>query len=340
MPRVHDALVLVLGLGLFCQGCTTGQYKRVPANRKSAPPALEEQVRYERFPELKRILGKQVDVNAKDWRVQTPLMRASASTYHPPVVEALLSAGADVNAKDKAGATALMLASRGGSRPALVKHLLSAGADVDALNNTGSTPLLYACGCPIDDHIEVITELLAKGADVNARNRFGETPLLAACRIVPEFITVYDKRKYPASYPDPDAHPLANTDPDGNLEVVEALLARGADINAKNKGGETALFKAAASGKLNTVRTLLAGRADINAKNKDGKTALMRVSEIIAWTRDPKRRDPKLRCLSERQTTVQKRVDDNLVEIEKLLKSHGQNPTPMSDRPTKKPLKK
>jgi hypothetical protein len=52
------------------------------------------------------------------------------------------------------------------------------------------------------------------------------------------------------------------------------LLDKGADINAKNNNGETALSCAADVGETNVVKLLLARKADINAVDMVGETAL------------------------------------------------------------------
>ena len=55
---------------------------------------------------------------------------------------------------------------------------------------------------------------------------------------------------------------------------MRALLAKGADVNAANQAGDTALHAAAAKG-LNTVVQVLADKgAELNAKNKRGLTPL------------------------------------------------------------------
>ena len=60
------------------------------------------------------------------------------------------------------------------------------------------------------------------------------------------------------------------------LETVQALLAQGADVNAKDNLGYTALMYAAENGHTETAQALLARRADVNAKeNKSGLTTLM-----------------------------------------------------------------
>lgn len=61
---------------------------------------------------------------------------------------------------------------------------------------------------------------------------------------------------------------------------VEAALARGADVNAKNEAGVTALMAASYSwsggqGALGVVQALLAAGADVNATDNLGRTALM-----------------------------------------------------------------
>ena len=62
---------------------------------------------------------------------------------------------------------------------------------------------------------------------------------------------------------------------DGNTDTVKALLAKGADVNAKDKLGNTALFCAVKSGNIETVQALLAKGADVNAKNIIGEPPLV-----------------------------------------------------------------
>ena len=57
-----------------------------------------------------------------------------------------------------------------------------------------------------------------------------------------------------------------------NLSTVQNLLANGADINAKDKNGKTALMLAARDERTRIVKALLAKGADVNVKDKDGKT--------------------------------------------------------------------
>jgi len=81
-----------------------------------------------------------------------------------------------------------------------------------------------------------------KGADLTVRDRRGNTPLL-----------------YAASF--------------GSVEAVRALVAAGADVNAKNGFDLTPLIGSATN--LEKVRILVAKGADVNAKTKQGRTALM-----------------------------------------------------------------
>ena len=61
----------------------------------------------------------------------------------------------------------------------------------------------------------------------------------------------------------------------GDLEIAKYLLENGADINAKDsKWGYTALIYAAEYVNLEIVQFLIESGADVNIKNNDGKTAL------------------------------------------------------------------
>ena len=67
----------------------------------------------------------------------------------------------------------------------------------------------------------------------------------------------------------------------GHLDVVRALLAANADVNATNAHGNTALMYASKGwnhSHLEVVQALLAAKADVNAKDADGDTALIYAS--------------------------------------------------------------
>ena len=61
----------------------------------------------------------------------------------------------------------------------------------------------------------------------------------------------------------------------GHKDVVQWLLDAGADVNAKDTWGRTALMKASLNGHKDIVQLLIEAGADVNVKDNDGRTALM-----------------------------------------------------------------
>ena len=57
--------------------------------------------------------------------------------------------------------------------------------------------------------------------------------------------------------------------------MIQVLASRGADVNAKEKAGVTALMAAASSGRVDALRVLLDKGADVNAVDLQGTSALM-----------------------------------------------------------------
>jgi len=62
------------------------------------------------------------------------------------------------------------------------------------------------------------------------------------------------------------------------IDIVNALLEKGADVNQKDKDGNTALIYASSYGYIDIVNALLEKGVDVNQKNKDGSTALIYAS--------------------------------------------------------------
>ena len=133
-------------------------------------------------------------------------------------VEGLLKEGAYVSAKDRLGMMAINAAARVGSLD-IVRLLLVHGADVNARAGDGCIPLhLAAAGA----HRDLVRFLVGQTFNADATDHDGQTPLHLAAR-------------------SRDPLPVVT-------EVIELLLARGANINARAKDGSTPLREACEHG--------------------------------------------------------------------------------------------
>ncbi len=122
--------------------------------------------------------------------------------------------------------------------------LLKNGADLHCRNDEGMTLLMRAAGLGKLDMVEM---LLLMGANVNEKDAQGWTALMKA---------------------------LFNHELNcGFPEVVSALIAAGADVEACIGYGVRPLMLAAGYGEAGVIEVLLAAGADVNAKNEGGRTA-------------------------------------------------------------------
>ena len=64
----------------------------------------------------------------------------------------------------------------------------------------------------------------------------------------------------------------------GYLEVVNALVATGADVNKADNDGWTPIYVASQDGHLEVVQALIAAGADVNKADNDGRTPISRAS--------------------------------------------------------------
>ena len=108
----------------------------------------------------------------------------------------------------------------------------------------------------------IVEDLIAAGVDAKAYNAAGNTVLMECAINMPE-----------------DADYLAY------VEILNLLRNAGADIDARNRRGETALHLAACHGRKLAVRTLLTGGARIHSRNDEGKGVLTVLNELMRKSR-------------------------------------------------------
>jgi ankyrin repeat protein len=180
------------------------------------------------------------------------------------------------------GMTALSFAAREGRLEA-ARLLVDAGADVNAADANGIAPLLMAIS---NRHTPVAALLLARGANPNAADWWGRTPLWSAV----------DMRNL-----DLDSRTLENgVERAPALELIEALIAKGADVNARVKEfppqrrymmplgslawvdftGQTPFVRAALSADVPLMKLLLSKGADPAITTFNGTTALMAAAGV------------------------------------------------------------
>jgi hypothetical protein len=68
--------------------------------------------------------------------------------------------------------------------------------------------------------------------------------------------------------------PLLIASKNGFVEIAQALIAAGADLNATNNLGETSLIIATKNDKIAIIQTLTTAHANLNVKESNGNTAL------------------------------------------------------------------
>jgi uncharacterized protein len=78
--------------------------------------------------------------------------------------------------------------------------------------------------------------------------------------------------------------PLVSAVNSGSFENVRLLLRKGADADARDKSGRTALWYAAVSLNTGFITVLLEHGADVNARDNEGRTALMHAADLcFTW---------------------------------------------------------
>jgi ankyrin repeat protein len=230
------------------------------------------------------LLAGKADVNARTSGNKWTALQLAAQIGFTSVAELLLARGAEVNARDSGRGTPLHAAAGSGAK-ATVELLLANKGDINAQTIHGGTPLYHAV---TGDHEEVVRLLLAAKANPNlALNENsqnpGWTPLVAAINRenVPMARLLLENGAAPNVFLYRNGYTvLMRATEKGALELAEALIAAGADVNAKDHGDVrgTALYAVTSNNPTNAaaiVELLIKNKADVNAANAYNFTPLI-----------------------------------------------------------------
>jgi ankyrin len=315
-----------------------------------------------RIDAITTLLDRGATVDATDETFQQTALMVAVRENHPDVVKLLIARGASVNAKTRTGRspawvlpnsvpgfghgigivrgglpargsrapipgamTPLLYAARDG-RMDIVRMLLDAGADINQRDANDIPPLITAI---TNNHPDVARFLIDRGADIKAVDWYGRTPLWAAVETRnmdvdnATFINSIDRVPY--------------------LELIQVLLDRGADPNARTKEvppirrdflritgslswvdftGQTPFLTAALAGDLTVMKLLLKHGADPNIATFSGTTPLMAAAGVN-WVFDQTFDEGPAALLETVKFCVELGMDVNAVNSMGLTALHG-----------------
>uniref|UniRef100_A0A8C7XN99 Euchromatic histone-lysine N-methyltransferase 1a n=1 Tax=Oryzias sinensis TaxID=183150 RepID=A0A8C7XN99_9TELE len=199
-----------------------------------------------------------------EWSVKFPARQLYLSAKQGDLqkVIQLLVDGKDPNfmMEGQSRRTPLHAAAAGGHQE-ICHMLVQAGANIDVFDKEHRTPLMSACE---NNHLDTVKYLLRAGGEVflSCRSKLGHHDVvhhLLGC------VSVQD---------DGGWTPITWAIEYKFRELVLLLLAKGADVNIRDKEENVCLHWAALSGCVDIAQALLEARCDLNAVNIHGDTPL------------------------------------------------------------------
>jgi ankyrin repeat protein len=301
------AMVLLAGLSLFPPSTPQIVRAGDQQEAKPMAADLVAAIRNGDAAVVRKLLDNGADVNGRDAEGNTPLILASLYAS-PECVKLLLDNGADVNAANMAGATALIRAATGyektrvlvaagakvGVRTALgntplilaarragnsraVRLLLERGADATERNDAGVSSVLAGAASGDVEAVRLLLDAGAKADDLPKSSKPRATDIFARIRTPLMWAASHNDVRMVRLLLDHKAdpnqatyfgNPLSHACWSDALEAAELLLARGANVNARDAIADfTPLHWAAGTEppRPQLVKLLLKSGADPNA---------------------------------------------------------------------------
>jgi ankyrin repeat protein len=205
------------------------------------------------------LLERGADVDADDFWGRTPLF--AAVDYRNLDMNNRDQDSPTTNGVDRAPLLAMIatLIERGANVNAQTREVppsrrwLYSLGDVSWVDFTGQTPFLRAA---LSGDVAAMRLLLTHGADPNLPTHAGTTPLMAAAGVNWVVAQTYTES------------------PQSQLAAIQLCLDEGADVDAVNSMGLTAVLGAANRGANDIIRLLVANGARVDAVDKEGRNAV------------------------------------------------------------------
>ena len=193
---------------------------------------------------VKLLVEAGADVNAGSW----PPLFGAVDKNNTAIAEYLIDHGANINVYPLGGSLEgwgpLQETAVISNSIEMAKLLIAKGGDINSVIYPALNSAIY------EKRKDLSELLIQRGADVNTIDKWGHTPLYFA-------LVRYD-----------------------DLDIMNILIANGAEVDIKHPGGETVLMSAATAGRTEAVNLLLEAGANVNAKNDRGQTALHRMLDV------------------------------------------------------------
>lgn len=244
----------------------------------------------------------------------TALVQSMNKIVSTKVVEVLLASGTDANAKNGEGTTALFQAIQA-NRVDLIAILLDNGANP---NLPGPKHPLW----PSTYKPKVLQLLLARGAD--HKKTPGVMELAASLKKLDSVRILVEAGVSPNVRKDGVYTPLCSAIRDNSADIVEYLLANGADCNFKS--AEYPTFKCITHKRLHFLPQIVAHGGDLNKPKGIIETAVAHNDkEAILYLLD-QGVNPNDRCPEGGATPLTTAIRENRGEFVDLLLSRGADP--------------
>ena len=205
----------------------------------------------------KLLIDHGANVNTKDLKNNSPIHNA-VKRNAIDIVKLMIVNGADIKDKndeggdknDKIGCETLLALAIHSRHIEIAKVLIENGANVSFKDSMGNSPIHYAVE---SNDIDIVKLLLKEGASIHEKNDEGKTPIHLA---ISEITHVT------------------------HIDIVEVLIANGADVNTM-RNGYALIHKAVQNSNLAVTKLLIENFVDINIKTYPDRLSPLHLAIVL-----------------------------------------------------------